>query len=294
MCRVWKIAPGTGGADWSVFRQNGCISLGWLELPDYQQYTSQQHVLEALRQTYGENVYGCGSGAATQIWRFVDELEVCDIVVANAGYKRVVGIGMVTSDYIAPTQPLNPLLHDTTTHRHHVRRVDWLIPDPVVMPANRFFVQSALWPMDEPQLQQVLAEYRTEYPYLQPVLDQLRLGRRASICGTLPDEVQTRTLREGATRHVTVNVYERNPEARRRCIEAHGTCCCVCGFSFGDVYGPEAEGYIHVHHLRPLSEIGAEYVVDPVQDLRPVCPNCHAMLHLGGGCRSIDDIRRML
>jgi 5-methylcytosine-specific restriction protein A len=34
-----------------------------------------------------------------------------------------------------------------------------------------------------------------------------------------------------------------------------------------------------VHHLRPLAEIGAEYVLDPEVDLRPVCPNCHAMLH---------------
>ena len=42
--------------------------------------------------------------------------------------------------------------------------------------------------------------------------------------------------------------------------------------------GREAEGYIHVHHLRGLSDVGGEYVVDPVNDLRPVCPNCHAVL----------------
>ena len=51
---------------------------------------------------------------------------------------------------------------------------------------------------------------------------------------------------------------ERNPEARRRCIAAHGTACCICGFSFGAVYGPEAEGYIHVHHIRPLAQVGGE------------------------------------
>jgi predicted HNH restriction endonuclease len=93
---------------------------------------------------------------------------------------------------------------------------------------------------------------------------------------------------------VTVNAYERNPEARRQCIAAYGAACCICGFLFGAVYGPEAEGYIHVHHLRPLSDIGGEYVVDPVEDLRPVCANCHAVLHLGGRCRSIDEVRQLL
>jgi len=109
-----------------------------------------------------------------------------------------------------------------------------------------------------------------------------------------PDEVPDGgPLVEGAVSRVTVNAYERNPEARRRCIAAHGTSCCICGFSFGAGYGPEADGYIHVHHVRPLSEIGGEYVVDPVEDLRPVCPNCHAVLHLGSRCRSIDEVRQL-
>lgn len=110
-----------------------------------------------------------------------------------------------------------------------------------------------------------------------------------------PDEVRVAgPLVEGAVCRVTVNAYERNPEARRQCIAAHGTACYICGFRFGAVYGPEAEGYIHVHHVRPLSEIGGEYVVDPVEDLRPVCPNCHGVLHLGGRCRSIDEVRQLL
>jgi 5-methylcytosine-specific restriction protein A len=110
-----------------------------------------------------------------------------------------------------------------------------------------------------------------------------------------PDEISpSGLLIEGAVCRVTVNAYERNPEARQRCVAAHGTACCICGFSFGVMYGPDAEGYIHVHHVRPLSEIGGEYVVDPVEDLRPVCPNCHAVLHLGGRCRSIEEVRQLL
>jgi predicted HNH restriction endonuclease len=91
-----------------------------------------------------------------------------------------------------------------------------------------------------------------------------------------------------------VNAYERDPEARRRCIAAHGTNCCVCGFNFGAVYGPMAEGYIHVHHLHPLAAAGGAHAVDPVADLRPVCPNCHAVLHRREPVFHIEELQELL
>jgi 5-methylcytosine-specific restriction protein A len=36
---------------------------------------------------------------------------------------------------------------------------------------------------------------------------------------------------------------------------------------------------IHVHHVRPESTLGPNYRVDPIKDLRPLCPNCHAIVH---------------
>lgn len=84
---------------------------------------------------------------------------------------------------------------------------------------------------------------------------------------------------EGATVSRHVNAYERNVKARQACIDHFGTNCSVCGFSFGGFFGEQVEEYIQVHHIVPLSEIQQEYVVDPLTDLRPVCCNCHAMLH---------------
>lgn len=89
-----------------------------------------------------------------------------------------------------------------------------------------------------------------------------------------PDEIY-----EGAKKSIIVNRYERDPEARRRCIEVHGCQCSICGLDFVETYGKVGEGFIHVHHIVPLSAIGEEYKVDPINDLIPVCPNCHAMLH---------------
>lgn len=95
-----------------------------------------------------------------------------------------------------------------------------------------------------------------------------------------PDEViEPSRYIEGATRAVAVNAFERNARARQACIDHYGARCIVCGFDFKNRYGVRGEGYIHVHHLVPLADIGTQYVVDPVADLRPVCPNCHAMIH---------------
>ena len=123
-----------------------------------------------------------------------------------------------------------------------------------------------------------------------------RLGWVEAAAPLLPEEIPPTAapLVEGAVSRISVNAYERNPEARRRCIEAHGARCCICGFSFGAVYGEVAEGYVHVHHLRPLSEIDGEYNVDPIADLRPICPNCHAVVHRRTPAFGIEEVRAFL
>lgn len=94
------------------------------------------------------------------------------------------------------------------------------------------------------------------------------------------DEIDSeKTFPEGVLKQVKVNVYERNPQARAICINKYGVTCMVCGFDFGKKFGNLGEGFIHVHHLTPLSEIRKGYKLNPISDLRPVCPNCHAMLH---------------
>jgi len=95
-----------------------------------------------------------------------------------------------------------------------------------------------------------------------------------------PDEIQQEaTYVEGAAVQVTVNRYERDRKARQAALDWHGYQCKVCGLDMTKVYGEIAKGFIHVHHLIPLSEIKENYQVDPKTDLIPVCPNCHAMLH---------------
>lgn len=112
---------------------------------------------------------------------------------------------------------------------------------------------------------------------------------------TFPEEVvDAQTYYEGATKHITVNVYERNAKARKACIAYYGLDCFVCGFNFKSVYGDVGHGFIHVHHLKSLSEIGEEYELDPIKDLRPVCPNCHAVIHRRTPAYTIKEVKRLL
>jgi len=98
------------------------------------------------------------------------------------------------------------------------------------------------------------------------------------IAEEIPEEDADK-LFEGAKKLIIVNAYERNSKARQLCLKKHGYKCCVCKFNFKEIYGEIGAGYIEVHHLKPLNEINEKYQVDPAKDLRPVCPNCHAMLH---------------
>ena len=56
----------------------------------------------------------------------------------------------------------------------------------------------------------------------------------------------------------------------------------------------EFSGKIEVHHIKPISEIGEECVVDPVRDLVPVCPNCHMMLHSKkDGVFTVEELKKL-
>lgn len=125
----------------------------------------------------------------------------------------------------------------------------------------------------------------------QPVTVWWKLLDRADVPEELPPRMR---LKEGAVQRIEVNAYERNPAARRECLAHHGYACAVCTFDFAKRYGEIGEGYAHVHHLRPVSEIGEEYEIDPIHDLRPVCPNCHAMLHRARPPLSIEELRERL
>lgn len=107
----------------------------------------------------------------------------------------------------------------------------------------------------------------------------------SSLAVTTPEDLpETPSGNEGAARQITRNIFERNPTLRRACI-AHYTAkdgrlaCQACDMDFASIYGGDiGAGFIHIHHLDPLGN-AAQRETDPLRDLVPLCPNCHAMVH---------------
>lgn len=96
------------------------------------------------------------------------------------------------------------------------------------------------------------------------------------------DETNPTKYIEGTSYTVTQTLYERDPQARIECLRHYGNKykCEICDFNFKEVYGEIGNEFIHVHHIDFLSSNKGMHVqTNPKQDLIPVCPNCHSMLH---------------
>jgi hypothetical protein len=154
-------------------------------------------------------------------------------------------------------------------------------------------------------LDRVLASYHAVDPrsaarhepliveYLSIVLGRSMPGTQTAVSSE--EVLDAASYWEGSTTRVPVNRFERDRRARDACVLQQGSRCAACGMAFGERYGSEVEGFIHVHHLVPLAEIRDGYSPNPVRDLVPVCPNCHAVIHAGGGTiRSVEQVREML
>lgn len=126
--------------------------------------------------------------------------------------------------------------------------------------------------------------------------DFIRLNKYIANGFVSNDDVldETNTYMEGKSKEITQTRYERNPQARKTCLKHHGYSCQICGFNFEKIYGGIGKGFIHVHHINAIAGIGKEYEVEPKNDLIPVCPNCHAMIHSKRPAFTIDELRETI
>ena len=67
--------------------------------------------------------------------------------------------------------------------------------------------------------------------------------------------------------------------------------CIICNFNFEETYGTHGKGFIEMHHIKPISD-GKR--ISKIEDLRPVCSNCHRMLHKGNIILDENHIKEMI
>lgn len=101
-------------------------------------------------------------------------------------------------------------------------------------------------------------------------------------------------LPEGARTRIEVNRYERDRRNRAAALSIHGYGCKACGLLLDARYGPAAAGLIEVHHVTPVSELGPGYIINPRDDLVPLCPNCHTVAHRRSPPYTVEELREML
>lgn len=89
------------------------------------------------------------------------------------------------------------------------------------------------------------------------------------------------SLPQPAVRWSLTSRWEHDAEARRICLAHYGPSCSACGLDPEAVFGPDGTGVLQVHHVVPPSLLSDTYELDPVTDLVPLCPTCHAVSHRG-------------
>jgi hypothetical protein len=114
-----------------------------------------------------------------------------------------------------------------------------------------------------------------------------------------PIDLEVASFKEGEMRRAFRVHRHRELRARkekiRSVLRTKGKLVCEvpkCGFDFQRRYGDLGAGYAQVHHLVPLGSAPRQGTSTRLSDLAIVCPNCHAMIHLGGKCRPLAGLIR--
>ncbi|MEJ5167400.1 MAG: HNH endonuclease [Thermoanaerobaculia bacterium] len=131
---------------------------------------------------------------------------------------------------------------------------------------------------------------------IKKIIDQRRKSKTGKNKPSKTQEKKKIKLKivEGKKTEVKLERYERSGKARIKCIKELGLQCKVCGFDFEKTYGEIGKGFIQVHHIKELSKEKKEHKVDPVKDLIPICPNCHAMIHRKKPALKIEELKKIL
>ncbi|MCM3790338.1 HNH endonuclease [Domibacillus indicus] len=131
----------------------------------------------------------------------------------------------------------------------------------------------------ESKLMEWFIQLKGIYPHTTRNLYNGELGK--AVYGDIEAELLEENLHrfEGKVKHYFGKRYERDPINRKHAIEIHGLSCKVCGFNFEKVYGERGKDFIEVHHVKALSSLVEEMLIDPRKDLVPICANCHRMIH---------------
>lgn len=114
---------------------------------------------------------------------------------------------------------------------------------------------------------------------------------------------ETSTISEGRIEKKLTASRERSRKLREAAIAYYSEKgilkCDICDFCFEDVYGEIGKGYIEIHHEKPIyqyhKEGDTEFISEAVKNVKPLCANCHRMIHRNPKKpMTIDELKRAM
>ena len=114
----WVCAPGRNAEKWEECYQKGILVLGWDELGDYREYADRKEIEEAIKH-YDSSKKGPNNDTLA-VWGFCHVMKEGDIVYAKKGRTKIIGRGIVKSEYIYDA--------DRQDYKN-IRKVDWTAGD---------------------------------------------------------------------------------------------------------------------------------------------------------------------
>ena len=109
----WLYAPGEGAKFWDEFYKNGTLAIGWNKITDLRNFNNKDDIKKELQRVYE---FKSPFMVSLALWQFANEMNVGDVVFVKNGVKKIIGMGVVKSDYF----------YDETKYYPHIREIDWI------------------------------------------------------------------------------------------------------------------------------------------------------------------------
>ena len=256
---IWRLVAHDKQPDEAIriMKSTNRIAIGWTDIGDLNQVSPQNStdITKLIQKSY-RNITNANFGGPS-LWNFYNEVNEGDFVILTSNSKRNC-VFEIAGPYFFATSS-----NDICGYLH--QRIAYLTDiDP-----------NLLWESANGEFKQ----------------GQNSRWALASIKNSKSSK--DIILKEGKRYSVTSTLIERNSIARQKCIEHFGALCQVCGINFKDTYGKLGEGFIHIHHKVDISIQPEQYEVNPITDLIPLCPNCHAMVHKKKPAMSIEELKQI-
>lgn len=110
----WIYSPGDNASMWDEFYKSGIMGIGWDDVTDLKGFSSKEEIKEYMKKVYDPS-YSYKNNAHC-LWQFANEIKVGDVIFVKKGMYKIIGKGIVTSDYIYDIS--------RSTYKH-IRKVDW-------------------------------------------------------------------------------------------------------------------------------------------------------------------------